>query len=368
MRRVAVILFSMGGPDRLEAVRPFLINLFSDPAILRLPGPVRWLVARLIAWRRAPVAVEVYRRLGGGSPLLANSQAQAAALTAALARGEGATDADGRTEWWTFVAMRYWDPLSAETAAAVAAWAPDTMVLLPLYPQWSTTTSASSLAEWRRAVTAAGLRVPDHAICCYPDEPGFIAALTDGIAGAMATVPAGLPVRLLLSAHGLPESIVAAGDPYPDHCARTRDAVMAALALRQRIRPVSEATAAGEGALPPSVLCYQSRVGPMTWIGPATEAEIRRAGADGVGVILVPIAFVSEHSETLVELDQEYRELAHRSGVPYFVRVPTVGVAPAFISGLAGLVRRALGAGQAPISCGPSDGPCGRGCARTSPL
>ncbi len=314
MSRTAVVLFNLGGPDRLEAVEPFLVNLFNDRAIIALPQPLRWLLARVIARRRAPVAQTIYRRLGGGSPLLANTEAQAEALEAAL--GEG---------FRVFIAMRYWPPLSEDAAAAVAAWRPDEVVLLPLYPQASTTTTASSLAAWRRAAAKAGLAAPARTLCCYPEAEGFIAALAQATRAALERWPKGEKVRVLLSAHGLPRRIVAAGDPYPWQVERT------AAALRQAL--------AWPGL--DSVVCYQSRVGPLVWTGPATDEEIRRAGREGVGLIVVPVAFVSEHSETLVELDMDYRHVAEQAGVPRYLRVATVGTAALFIGALAALARNA---------------------------
>ena len=314
--RTAVVLFNLGGPDRPEAVEPFLRNLFSDPAILRVPGLLRRLLARLIARRRAPVAREIYAALGGGSPILANTEAQAAALDQSL---------DALGERRLFIAMRYWHPRAAETARTVAAWRPTRLVLLPLYPQFSTTTSASSLAEWDAAAGAAGLAgVPAHRLCCYPREPGLIAALAAAIRPLLQQAAAQGRPRLLLSAHGLPKQIVAAGDPYQWQVEQTAAALQAALGAEDL------------------VICYQSRVGPLQWIGPATADEVERAGRERVPVVLAPIAFVSEHSETLVELDVELRHLAERAGVPLYLRAPTVSLAAPFIAGLARLVQDAL--------------------------
>lgn len=328
MARVAVVLFNLGGPDGPAAVRPFLENLFRDPAIMRVPAVLRWLLARIIARRRAPIARANYDRIGGGSPLLANTRAQAAALDAALA---------GDDEVRSFVAMRYWHPFADETTRAVAAFAPDRIVLLPLYPQYSTTTTASSLLDWERAARRHGVTAPTTTVCCYPVEANLVAAETAlvrrGIEEARTTGPA----RVLFSAHGLPEKIVAGGDPYQWQVEQTAAAVAARAGL-----------SAGEW-----VVCYQSRVGPLAWIGPSTEEEIARAGRDKVGAVVVPIAFVSEHSETLVELDIEYRELADHAGVPAYVRVPTVGVRPDFVAGLAALVRDAL---ARPPGWAPPDG------------
>jgi ferrochelatase len=316
MARVAIVLMNLGGPDSLEAVRPFLVNLFSDPAIIDLPGPLRRPLARLIAGRRAPVARKIYARLGGRSPLLANTEEQAQALEASLGPG-----------YRCFIAMRYWHPFSVETTCEVAKWVPDQIVCLPLYPQFSTTTTASSLAAWQLAAGQRGLDFPTRCIRSYPCERGLIEALVRLIKPALDTIPAtGRPPRLLLTAHGLPMKIVRSGDPYPIQVEQTAAAVVAALA-----RPELDWR-----------VCYQSRVGPLRWIGPATDEEIEKAGSEGIPLVVAPISFVSEHSETLVELDLDYRHLAEASGVPAYHRVAAVGVEPSFIDSLASLVERTL--------------------------
>ena len=321
MARVAVVLMNLGGPDSLQAVQPFLVNLFSDPAIIDLPRFLRLPLARFVASRRARVARDIYARLGGRSPLLANTEAQAQTLQAALGPGHRC-----------FVAMRYWHPLSSETAREVAAWAPDEIVCLPLYPQFSTTTTASSLAAWQIAAAREGLIRPTHVVRCYPCEHGLVEAIAGLVGPALdAASGTGKPPRLLFTAHGLPKRIVRGGDPYPDQVEGTAAAVVAALA-----RPELDWR-----------VCYQSRVGPLEWIGPGTDEEIRRAGEDGVALVVAPISFVSEHSETLVELDLDYRHLAEAVGVTYYHRVPAVGVEPMFIESLATLVKRALAGAQA---------------------
>jgi ferrochelatase len=315
MARTAVVLMNLGGPDTLGAVQPFLFNLFSDPAIIRLPPFLRLPLARLISGRRARVARDIYARLGGRSPLLANTEAQARALEAVLG-----------PEHRCFVAMRYWHPTSADTARDVADWAPDEIVCLPLYPQFSTTTTASSMAAWRTAAAHQGIDRLVRVICCYPSDKGFVEAVAGLIRPALDRAAGHHnPPRLLLTAHGLPKKIVRAGDPYPDQVEATAAGVIAALE-----RPGTDWQ-----------VCYQSRVGPLEWIGPATDDEIRRAGGDRVPLVVAPISFVSEHSETLVELDLDYRHLAEASGVPAYHRVPTVGTEPGFIRSLASLVRRA---------------------------
>ncbi len=315
MTRRAIVLMNLGGPDSLEAVRPFLVNLFSDPAIITLPAVMRWPLARLIAWRRRNVARDIYSHLGGSSPLLANTEAQARALEIALG---------GDTR--CFIAMRYWHPLTPAAVAAVKAWEPDEIVCLPLYPQYSTTTTGSSLAAWREEAARQRLDRPTRTVDSYPAAAGFIAALA-GLIGpildqAIATHGS---VRLLLSAHGLPLKIVKAGDPYPGQIAETASAAVAALA-----HPGLD-----------SVVCYQSRVGPLAWLAPSVDDEIRRAGRDRVAIVIAPVSFVSEHSETLVELDRDYRRLADENAVPGYYRVPTVGTDPRFIGVLAALVSEA---------------------------
>ena len=317
MARRAVVLMNLGGPDSPRAVRPFLYNLFSDPAIIGLPGLLRLPLAWLVAARRAPIARGIYAQLGGASPLLANTEAQARALEEELG-----------PDYRCFIAMRYWHPLTAATVGAVKAWQPDEIILLPLYPQYSTTTTASSLAAWRREAIRQGLGGETRAIRNYPAAEGFIAAVAGLVAATLAdAATAGKPLRLLFSAHGLPLKIVAAGDPYPREVESTAAAVVSALA-----RPELD-----------WCVCYQSRVGPLAWLRPSVEEELRRAGQEGVGVVVAPISFVSEHSETLVELDRDYRRLAETCGVPAYHLVPTVGTDPRFIAALAGLVR---GTGQ----------------------
>jgi protoporphyrin/coproporphyrin ferrochelatase len=331
--RTAIVLFNLGGPDTQAAVQPFLQNLFSDPAIIRAPAPVRWLLARLISKRRAPIAREIYAKMGGGSPILPNTQAQATALEAAL--GEG---------YKCFIVMRYWHPRAAEAIKQLNAYQPDKLVLLPLYPQFSSTTTQSSLDEfWAEVQADDGWlhanwdEIQTQAPRCYPYDEGFITAQADLIRPKLAEASKLGKPRLLLSAHGLPEKVIKDGDPYQWQCEQTAKAIIAKLNWLEL----------------DWVNCYQSRVGPLKWIGPSTDSEIERAGRDKVPVVLAPIAFVSEHSETLVELDIEYAELAHESGVPFYGRVPTVTTHPAFITTLAQRVKNALANNQPPRVCPP---------------
>jgi ferrochelatase len=322
-RRVAIVLFNLGGPDALASVRPFLINLFTDPAILRVPFFVRPFLSRLIAWLRVKPATENYRLMGGRSPLLELTQAQARALEAAL------PEMDARC----FIAMRYWHPFSEAAAREVRDWGADEVVLLPLYPHYSTTTTGSSLTAWRDAASRVGLARPTRTLCCYPLDGGFVqatAAITatayENAVSKQAISHPGTPLRVLFSAHGLPQVIVDQGDPYRFQIEATAEAVAAAI---------------GSVALDWRV-CFQSRATPQKWLEPSIEQELRQAAADGVGVLVVPIAFVSEHSETLVELDIEYGEMAHELGILGYYRAPAQNTDPGFIGALAGLIRGRL--------------------------
>ncbi|MQX37012.1 ferrochelatase [Roseospira navarrensis] len=341
MSRLAVVLFNLGGPDSLDAVKPFLFNLFNDPAIIGAPAPVRWLLARLISGRRAPIARAIYEQIGGRSPLVAQTQAQADALTETLtARQLG-------SEVGVFMAMRYWHPLTREAVDQVKAFKPDTVVLLPLYPQYSASTSGSSLNMWVKTAKRRGLKAETHTVCCYPTERGFVTALAEltraGFIEASAKATGAVRPRVLFSAHGLPKVSIERGDPYQSQVELTAAAIVEEMGLPDL----------------DWVVCYQSRVGPLEWIGPDTDSEIERAGHDGVPVVVVPLAFVSEHSETLVELDIEYGELAESKGVPGYVRVPTVQARGAFIDGLADLVERAVRPAEGDgclIEAGPARG------------
>lgn len=334
MSRIAVVLFNLGGPDSLKAVAPFLRNLFSDRAIIRLPTPARQLAAMAISGLRVGAAKANYAYMGGASPLNRETEAQRAALERVL-RARRPAD-----EVRVVVAMRYWRPATAAAAAEVAAFEPDQIVLLPLYPQFSTTTTASSFGAWEQSYRGGG-RI--NAVCCYFDAPALVEAHANRI--QRAWVEAGSParVRLLFSAHGLPESIARAGDPY-----------------RWQIEQTCKAVAARLGGGWDWRVCYQSRIGPVRWIGPSTEEEIRTAGAEGLGVVIDPVAFVSEHIETLVELDRDYARVAQRAGAAPYVRVPALGADQSFIDALADIAQRAL----ARTGTSPGWSPCAGGLGR----
>lgn len=314
VKKTAVILFNLGGPDSRGAIAPFLFNFFMDKNIIRLPLPARWILAKLISFRRSrKQANDSYAYLGYKSPLLENTKVQADALEEVLG-----------TEYKVFVCMRYWHPVADEVAKSVKLYDPDRIVLLPLYPQYSTTTTKSSFEDWARAARKEGLSAQTEKIESYPENEGFIKASARNIEKIYETMET--PPRILFSAHGLPEDIIKAGDPYQAQGEKTVQAILKELSIEN----------------PDFRICYQSRVGPKKWIGPSVEEALEEAAKDNVPVLIYPHAFVSEHVETLVELDIEYKALSERMGIPFFARAQTVGCAPEFIEGLAGLVRKPL--------------------------
>ncbi len=308
--RTAVILFNLGGPDSLANVKPFLFNLFNDKAIIAVPQPMRYLLAKLISGKREEKAQGIYAQMGGRSPIVELTEQQAKALEEQL--GEG---------YKVFVCMRYWHPMAKEVAAKVADYAPDEIVLLPLYPQYSTTTTASSFKDFLDNY-GNNDNVIFRKICCYPDNESFINAHIELIKPHYEKYP---DARILFSAHGLPKKVIDAGDPYQWQVEKTAKAVADKLNIKDWL------------------VCYQSKVGPLEWLTPNTEDEIKRAGNEGKDIILTPIAFVSEHSETLVELDIQFKELAQEVGVKNYIRIPALATHPEFISSLAALVRNKKG-------------------------
>lgn len=319
MSKTAIVLLNLGGPDSPQSIRPFLINFFMDPNIIRLPIPFRCILAWMIANRRTKKeAGESYGELGGSSPLLENSKAQAKALEKLIK----AQDKDNKYK--TFICMRYWHPMSPQVVREVRDWGADNIVLLPLYPQYSTTTTRSSFQVWMKAALEAGINIPTKLVCCYPWEEGFIKASAESVKlqYEKAIEETGKKPRILFSAHGLPEKIVKDGDPYQWQCEETARRIMDVLNLDD----------------PDWHVCYQSKVGPQKWLGPSTEDSIEKAAEDQVPVVILPHAFTQEHVETLVELDVEYREIAEEHKIPGYYRAHTVGVNELYIEGLAKLV------------------------------
>lgn len=319
--RTDVVLLQLGGPDALGSVEPFLFNLFCDPDIIDLPLAFlfRRRLARLISGRRAPKVQELYRRIGGRSPILRLTRRQAAALERELAPTLGSK---------VHVAMRYWHPLTEEAVDGVVHEGVRKVVLLPLYPHYSKTTTGSSVNEWQRVLRARNVGgIEERVVREYPDHPLYIRALASNISRALQRVPAADRgrVHLVFSAHGTPVKLVKAGDPYRDHIVRTYEAV----------------TAAGNWGLPHH-LCFQSKVGPEKWLEPSLDQTIDRLAAANVShMLVVPIAFVSDHIETLSEINIEGKHRAKALGVRWFDMSPAINTHPDFIRCLADLVRKA---------------------------
>ena len=325
--KLAIVLFQLGGPDSLDAVEPFLFNLFSDPDILPASIPLigdllRKILARRISRSRAPEVIEHYRAIGKRSPIAILTARQAAALEAALRPEFDPT---------VTIAMRYWHPTTQEAVARILAGSFDPIVLLPLYPQFSYATTLSSLKEWNRcfrpASHSARSSVPGvRTIGDFHGHPLYIEALVDRINTTFRHFDQHGDVQIVFSAHSIPLSLVEKGDPYPKQIEATVRAVME------------------RGAWPNShVLCYQSKVGRMKWIEPSTTDTLTRLGHEGVKrVLIVPLAFVTEHVETLHEINIEARETATHAGITQFRMMPAVGTHPQFIACLADLVRTTL--------------------------
>ncbi len=339
--KLGVVLFQLGGPDSLDAVEPFLFNLFSDPDILPIPivgGLLRKPLARRISRTRAPHVIEHYRDIGGRSPIGLLTARQADALAAALRPEFDPT---------VVLAMRYWRPTTGDAVARIRSVALDQIVLLPLYPQFSYATTLSSLKEWNRCYSRTGIPAcppsesaspardgapasPDagrvRTVGDFHRHPLYIEALVDRINTTFRHFDSPEGVHIVFSAHSIPLSLVENGDPYPNHIASTVEAVVE------------------RGGWPnPHVLCFQSRVGRMKWLEPSTVSTLERLGREGVKrVLIVPLAFVTEHVETLHEINIEAREVATHAGITQFRMMPAVGTHPKFIACLADLVRSAV--------------------------
>ena len=316
MTKNAVVLFNLGGPDNLDAVKPFLFNLFNDPAIITLPQPFRYLLAFLISTLRKSKAQGIYKHMGGKSPILELTMQQAEKLEKKLQ-----STAQNGEEYKVFVCMRHWHPMCDVVVKKVKSYAPDHVILLPLYPQFSTTTTGSAFTDWDNSCAKNQFDAATTRICCYPNDRNFVAAHVRMIKDMYWKASENGKPRVLFSAHGLPEKTIAGGDPYQWQVERSVEAITQVLAIDELDHAI----------------CYQSRVGRLEWIGPSTEEEIDRAAEDKVPVLVVPVAFVSEHSETLVELDIDYRKLAESKNIPGYYRVPALNTDDFFIDALSEL-------------------------------
>jgi ferrochelatase len=319
---IGIVLLQLGGPDSLRNVEPFLYNLFCDPDIIDLPMAFlfRRALARFVSKRRAPKVQEFYKRIGGKSPILKLTMRQARALEREL---------EGKLNAKIYVAMRYWHPLTDATFGVMSNDRVDQVILLPLYPQYSKTTTGSSVNEWNRAVARYGkngirVKVVDQ----YCEHPLYVQAVVRNVRRALNRVPPGDrgKVHLVFSAHGVPVKVIKSGDPYEEQIRKTVSAVMAA----------------GEFGLP-HYLCFQSKVGPERWLTPSLTDTIERlAHMKASHVLVVPIAFVCDHSETLWEINIEMKQEAKHLGIKYFDMSPALNTNPLFIRALADIVLKAV--------------------------
>ncbi|MGB4599058.1 MAG: ferrochelatase [Trichlorobacter sp.] len=313
MSKTAVIVLQMGGPDSLEAVKPFLTNLFSDREIIKIgPAWLQPLIARMIVRRRTPAVVEKYREIGGRSPIRPLTEAQAAALEQQLGLP-------------CFVAMRYWQPFTAQAVQQARATGADKIIALSLYPHYSRATSGSSFNDLDRQLAAWGdgmqvIRIPQ-----FFDHPLYIDALAEKIEAGLSAFPDRSKVQLLFSAHSLPQSFIDEGDPYLEQIQTTVRLVM------ERFSDVSHH------------LAFQSRAGPVKWLEPSTDDKLKELAANGCqNLLVVPLSFVSDHIETLHEIDIEYAAEATKLGITNFHRTESLNTSPTFIRCLAELVQTAL--------------------------
>ncbi len=321
--KIAVVLLQLGGPDSLDAVEPFLYNLFCDPDIIDIPGAFlfRKTLARIISSKRAPIVQELYRKIGNRSPILKQTKLQAARLLEVL--NEKNYDVD------VHVAMRYWHPMTEEVVKKIIDSRPDRIILLPLYPHYCKATTGSSLNEWKRAAKALKMPdIPTTVIDHYYDHPLYIEALVKRISFALNRVPQQdrSKVQLIFSAHGTPVKLVKDGDPYSHHIRKTYELVVEK----------------GNFGLP-HLLCFQSKVGPQRWLTPSLTGTIERLGHEGAThLIVVPIAFVTDHIETLSEINIEAKEEALKLGVTYYDMMPALLTEEHFINCLSDLVEQSL--------------------------
>ena len=325
-KKIGIVMFQLGGPDSLEAVEPFLLNLFLDPDIIPM-GPLGFLrrpLARIISWRRSVPVRGRYAEIGGRSPIGALTERQRGALAESLS---------SEVDPVAVVAMRYWHPLTTEAVDALRKAGPvDEIVLLPLYPHFSYATTLSSLKEWRRVYGEPESGPPQRTVSQFYDHPLYIQALVQRIGSVLRQFEDSSRIHLVFSAHGLPMSLVEKGDPYPGQVEST-------------VRMICEEGRKQFPGWPQThLLCYQSRVGPAKWLQPPLTGTIERLGTAGVKeMLVVPISFVTEHIETLHEINIEARAEAKKFGVEVFRMMPAVGDSPLFIAALKDLVLRAVG-------------------------
>jgi ferrochelatase len=330
-KKTAVVLFQLGGPDSLEAIEPFLYNLFMDPDIIDFHGAflAQRLLAKFISSRRSVKVAENYRQIGGKSPILDLTQRQASALESVLRL----QNIDTRV----FIAMRYWHPMTDEVVQKIKADKFEQVILLPLYPQFSQATTLSSMNEWKRQTKKLGCVVSTKLVCCYPSQPLFVEALVENINSALVRYHkiASTDIDLIFSAHGVPLSYIKRGDPYQ-------------LQIEETVRCIVERGKWNS----PHTLCYQSKVGPIKWLKPSLIETVEHlAGKDRKHLLVIPIAFVTDHIETLHEINIDVRRHAMAHGVQQFELTPALNDHPKFIRCLAELVQAQLASDVQPNTC-----------------
>lgn len=327
--KTAVVLFNLGGPTSMEGVRPFLFNLFKDPHILRMPFFARYPLAWFISTLRTKKAKGIYAQIGGGSPLNHNTLQQCHALQWLLKnRGHDVK---------VFMCMRYAPPMTPEVVRNVKEYDPDRVILLPLYPQFSTSTTKSSFQEWddEIKIQAPFLDQKTERQCCYPTGDLFLQSHIALLKEHLEQCPKDIPLSLLFSAHGIPLDMIAGGDPYAFQVEQTVNAIMNDPFLKNYS----------------FMICYQSRVGPKKWLGPSLDIALNECKEKGQGAVVVPISFVSDHSETLVELDIQYKDIAAAMHLLHYSRVKALGDDTLYIDYLAQQVESLLKGQTCPRLC-----------------
>lgn len=320
----AVVIFNLGGPLNLKDIRPFLFNLFYDRSILDLPNPMRFILAKIISIFRSRKANTIYENIGGGSPILRKTNQQASELQNLLGRN-----------YKVFTCMRYWHPMINEVIEDIKKGRYEEIVLLPLYPQFSLSTTDSFFKEWERQYLTSHIKIPVKKICCYPQEEGFVKAQVNLLKQNVIDKSIGRNSRFIFSAHGLPLKNIKNGDPYEKHVRLSVDSIVS-----QFSKDIDYS------------ICYQSKVGPLEWLGPSIEDELIRCQKDSKEAVIIPISFVSENSETLYELDIQYKDFAREIGLKGYYRMPTLDDSADYINLLADLV---IGGGEKKcdkIQCG----------------
>jgi ferrochelatase len=331
-KKTAIVLFNLGGPDKLQSVKPFLFNLFNDRAIINLPNPFRYFLAKLISSRREKKAQNIYKEIGGRSPILELTSQQAENLEKELSF---------HGDFKTFIAMRYWHPFAKETIKKILNYQPNQIILLPLYPQFSSSTSDSSINEFlEKFPQDKNKQIPIKTVCCYPNDENFINSHLNLIAQKLQNYPQYKisEMRFLFSAHGLPQKLIDAGDPY-------------VFQIKESVDKISKKLQENYGEID-FAICYQSKVGPLQWTSPSLETELKRAILDKKIPVIIPIAFVSEHSETLVELDIEYFEMAEKLNAKDYIRIPALNSDSFYIKSLSEICLKISKENDGDFFCG----------------